>query len=284
MAKVSEKTVDVEVNGKTMKIVVKKPTPTVLSEAQHKGAVVWTKCLRDGILTKKELEALLEDRGIWDGEKKAEQKAITDEITRLERLLFLGQKGSKMKRSQGRDIAVKMREQRVKLTQLLAEKMSMEANTAEALSENAKFDFLVSKCTFDEGGTPYFEDQEDYEAKADGEVAFAAAQALASILYALDEGFESKLPENVFLQKFDFVDEDMSLVNKAGEKVDKDGKRINDEGHYIDDDGHRIDKDGFKLDENGLYVSEITFEDDKEPAKKRRTTKTTKTSSDSKTG
>ena len=39
------------------KVLVKKPSNRVQSEAARIGALVWTKCIKDGVMTKQELDA-----------------------------------------------------------------------------------------------------------------------------------------------------------------------------------------------------------------------------------
>jgi hypothetical protein len=104
---------------------------------------------------------------------------------------------------------------------------------------------------------------EDYRERSDGEIGFAAATALASMLYAVDKDFEAKLPENKFLKMFHFVNEDLSLVNTSGETVDLEGRRIDKQGYYLSAEGNRVDKEGNVLDEFGNYVPQVTYTDDK---------------------
>ena len=48
----NEKTVDVElVDGTKTQVVVKRPSNRITSEAQRRGAVVWNRCIQDGIMT-----------------------------------------------------------------------------------------------------------------------------------------------------------------------------------------------------------------------------------------
>ena len=70
----TERVIDVEVDGADIKVIVKKPSNAVMSAAQRKGALVWTQCIQEGVMTKQELEALLETRGIWTKEKKRKQQ------------------------------------------------------------------------------------------------------------------------------------------------------------------------------------------------------------------
>lgn len=261
MKNISEKVVEVKVdnNGKTeiVKLLVKKPNNVILSQAQRIGAKAWTDCIRDGIMTKKELEKFMRQQGIWDDNKDEQQQKIVQEISDLEKQLYVGNR--KLKTSEGKNIAIQMRIKRNKLRELIAEKLSLEQNTAESLSDNARFDFLVANCTYYENGQRVYKDLEDYKDKADSEIGFSAATALAGLIYSVDKEFEAKLPENKFLKMFNFVNEDLTLVNNKGEMVDADGRRIDENGFYIDDNGNRTDRDGNKLDENGNYVPTVEY-------------------------
>lgn len=260
MAKQKEKTVEVTLdNGSKVKVVVRKPTNKVSGEAQRIGAKVWTDCIRDGIMTKKELEVVMKSNGMWDKAKQEAQDTIIAELRDLEKKLYLGKKGSKMKLSQAKDIAFEMRKKRLELRDLLAQKIELEGNTAESLSENAKFDYLVANCTFYENGKNVYNSVEEYNDKSEDPIAFSAAATLAALMYSLDKDFEEKLPENQFLIKANLVNDDLALVNKDGNRVDTEGRLINDLGQYIDSDGNRVDIDGHPLDADGNYIPQLTY-------------------------
>jgi len=277
MSKDKEKIVEVDINGTKTKILVKKPNNVTLSQAQRIGAKAWTDCVRDGIMTKKELEKFMKEQGIWDDGKDKEQKAIVEEISSLEKRLFIGSQGhTKLKASEGKDIAIKMRMRRSELRDLIAERISLEQNTAESISDNARFDYLVANCTFYENGQKVYNSIDEYQSRADAEPAFTAASTLAAMLYSVDKDFESKLPENKFLKMFNYVNEDLSLVNKDGETVDLEGRRIDKNGFYLNDEGKRVDKDGNLLDETGNYVPTVEYiTEDEEEKKEKRKKKTT---------
>jgi hypothetical protein len=267
MAQDKEKIVEVitkeDGQEKKIKIVVKKPNNAIMSQAQRIRAKAWTDCVRDGIMTKKELQKFMENNGIWDDHKDNKQKKILEDISRLEKELYLVGKGGKLKTSEGKNIAVEMRRKRIELREHIGEKMSLEQNTAESLSDNSQFDFLVANCTFYENGQRVYSSIEDYTARSDNELAFAAANNLAQIMYAIDKDFESNLPENKFLKTFNFVNEELSLVNNKGQTVDVEGRRIDQSGYYVNEEGKRIDKDGNLLDENGNYIPSVTYVDEK---------------------
>lgn len=279
MLKEKEKTVDVKVSQddgseKLVKITVRKPNSALVSQAQRVAAKSWTECLRDGIMTKKELENFMKAQDIWNDEKEKQQKEITQSINDLEKQLYIGSKGKRLSKSEGKRIAIEMRIKRNQLRDLIGERMSLEQNTAESLSDNARFDFLVANCTYDENGQKVYKDLDEYTENSDTEIAFAAATALAQMMYSIDKDFEARLPENKFLKMFNFVNEDLSLVNENGDTVDTTGRRIDRNGYYINDDGKRTDRDGNLLDENGNYILAVEFVDDEEvssespPAKK----------------
>ena len=280
---ITERTIEVEMDGKKEKFFVKRPGNRVSNDSQRKGALVWTQCVREGVMTKKELKKYMIDNGIWDDGKDEAEKNILNEILDLEKELYLGTKVGKMKASDGKDIAIKMRVKRGELRDLLAERVTLESNTAEGLSDNARFDYIVAHCTYNEDGTRVYKDLDDYDARSDSDVAFQAASALAEMIYVVDKDFENKLPENKFLTKYEFVNDELSLIDKKGTTVDTKGRRINSEGHYLDEDGKRVDVDGNLLDEDANYVSQVTFLDDngnpisdsktKKPAKLKRSAK-----------
>ena len=259
-----DKKIPVELeDGKKVTIVVKNPTTGITSRANRIHAKTWTECIQDGIMTKKGLAKFMKENGIWDDEKEKEQLAISQKLVDLERKLFVKKgRSSKVKASEGKKIAVEMRQLRAKLRLLLAERIAMENHTAESIADNAKFDFLVSACTYYENGQKVYNTLEDYINSADSEIAFAAASALASMMYSLDQDFESRLPENKFLKMFNFVDDELSLVGTEGHRVDLEGRRVNSLGQFIDEEGNRVDIDGNPLDEDGNYVPSVTYVDD----------------------
>ena len=258
-------------------IYVVKPNNEVIAKADMLRAKRWNECIQDGIITKKELSVLMEERGIWNKEKSTQEDDISTQIQGLERNLFRGEKGKKPKVSEGKDIAIQMKDLRVRLRELIGERLALEENTAEALSDNVRFDYFVAMCSFyKDTNQKVYSNLEDYNQRSSDEVAFAAASMLGDILYNLDSSFEENLPENKWLKGFDLINEDFGLVNIEGDLVDRGGKKINDLGHYLDDNDKRIDVDGFPLNDDGSYIM-VDYENDldteKPKPKRRKSTK-----------
>ena len=255
-------------DGSKVTIYVVKPSNDTISNADMRRAKVWNDCIQNGILTKKELSTVMEKRGIWDQSKQEKEETINTKMAQLEKDLFRGKDGKKPKVSEGKEIALEMRQLRIDLRNHIAERISLEENTAESLADNARFDYFVSECTFyKDTQKRVYNSLDDYSSKSSDAIAFAAASMLGDLLYNLDSSFEQSLPENKWLKTFNLVDDNLSLVNNDGETVSTDGQVINEEGHYIDKDGQRVDVDGLPLDEEGNYVM-VDYENDLAPAKK----------------
>ena len=264
---------DVEINGEKISIYVRKPSNEDISNADMHRAKIWHKCLRDEIITKKELNVLMEKRGIWDKSKRDKESEIGSEISDMEKALYRGRGNKKPKVSDGKKLAVEMRDLRANLRDLIGERLALEENTAEALSDNARFDYFVSNCTFyKDSDKRVYNSIEDYNTKSSDEIAYAAASMLGNILYNLDTDFEKNLPENKWLRMFELADETGNLVNHDGQRVDATGNVINDLGHYLDKEGARIDIDGNPLDDDGHYLL-ADYENDLAPPKKKRVTR-----------
>ena len=265
-----------------IKIYVQRPNNNLVKLADRHKSKAWNQAIQDDVLTKKELAVLMDKRGIWDETKDKQEDEITHRIVKLEQELYTGDGKSKPKVSEGRDIAIEIRKARMELRDLIAERISLEENTAESLADNARFDFLVAHCTYYENGSRVYNSFEEYNQKSADDIAFAAASALGEILYNLDSSFEKNLPENKFLDKFGLVNDDLSLIDpNTGETIDTEGHRIDEEGYLLDDDGNRIDREGNKINEEGFYDITEEYVNDllvKPKKTRRRATKKEKTS------
>jgi hypothetical protein len=264
------KDIEVKVGDETVKVYVQVPSSHIIQRADRYKAKVWTECIEDGIKTKDELKIIMKKRGIWNSSHSEKEAELVEEIQELEKSLYLGKGSKKSSLEEGKKIAIKMRQLRNSLRELIMEKMNMESNTAEALADNARFDFLVACCTYHENGDNVYNGIDDYNDKSADEIAFAAASALASLMYNYTSDTEKSLPENKWLMHFNLVNEDLSLVNDKKELIDLDGRKINDQGHYINDKGQRIDIEGNLLDKDGNYVIQVDY--DSKPARKTRKT------------
>ena len=269
------KDLEVQKDGKTVKFFIQSPTADVVARADRYRAKIWTECLEDGIKTKEELELMMEQRGIWTKAHQKKQEEIVDQISNLEKELYLSDGEKDLK--DGVSKAIEMRKLGNTLREHIMKKMALEQNSAEALSDNARFDFLVANCTFYENGESVYNGIQDYNQKASDEIAFASASSLAEVMYAYDSSQEDNLPENSWLKQFGLVNEDGSLVDEEKNLVDTEGRKINEFGHYINEKGQRVDVNGNLLDEDGNYIIKAKYKkaSTKRPVRKKRTPKKT---------
>jgi len=85
-----------------------------------------------------------------------------------------------------------------------------------------------------------------------------AASNLAMMLYGIDPDYEKRLPENEFLKKYKFVDNELNFIDKQGRRVDSEGRLVNEDGRYINEEGKLVDVDGNLVDEDGNYIVDFT--------------------------
>lgn len=247
---------------KEIDLCVKRPDHKISREAHAIYARVWRQCAesKDYIL-RENLKKILRENNLWDDEKDKLYVDLNLKIITAEKALKAGGK----KLSEGKQLAFDLADYRFQLQNLVAETNKYDENTAEAQAENARFDFLCSKCIVDpnKDGDPWFESYDDFCARKTEKVAFDGASELAKMIYGMDTDFQKKRPENEFLIKYGFMDDRLRLINKEGNFVDRDNKLINEDGRYVNEKGEFINAGGEKVDEQGnVVVKSDPFIDD----------------------
>ncbi len=256
----NKKIVKIEIGGKEVDLAVLRPNAKQRQEAQK----VYNKAFRDavesGAILRAKIESVMREQKLWDDQKEADLRKLQAAIGEKERKIRSG--GIKL--TEARDLAIQLRRDRAELRALNSERMSLDGNSAEAQADNAQFNFFVSTCTVHANdGKPYFKSYDDYMTREEDPAVGPAANALARMLYNLEEDYEKKLPENQFLLKFKFADDSLHLIDKQGRKVDAEGRLVDDEGRYINEAGEYVDREGNRVDAEGNYlVDEKPFLDD----------------------
>lgn len=249
--KVITKTVKFGEEERTVEIHM--PTPKIEAEANMYSSQVFAKLVKskdeDGnpnYILRAQLNDFMKDAGIYTDEDIKAIEKLGEKIASCEKELSTGGKT----KSQGRKIAIDLRSARYQLLMLLAKRLEYDKNTVEHYAANARMDFLISKCITYEGGVKIFNTVEDYQTDSFMHEALAeVVRDFANMVSDYDPDFDRKLPENKFLLKFGFCNEDLDLVNSDGQKVDEDGDLIDDEGFKIDNTGRRINSEEFELGE-----------------------------------
>ena len=249
-----------DADGKEKVVYVVSPSPSANREAQMEYNRTFKDAIQSGALLKQKLQAVMEEQDVWSEEKQTRYENILEVVMKKERSL---QKGG-IKLSQAKKVALEIRELRIEFRDLIAEKNSMDSNTAEGQADNARFSYLAYACLVDEEGQKVFNNFDHYKDNEDEPFVIEAARELAQVLYGLDPDYEKNLEENQFLQDYEFVDKDLRWIDKEGRYTDIDGKLIDENGRYIDQEGNFIDREGNKVtEEGGLDEGFSPFLDDK---------------------
>jgi len=236
-------------------------------EAQLAYNTAFREALQSGAVLRQKLNQVMQEQGVWDDEKEAEYNGVLQAISDGEKAL--GKGGISL--SEARGVALSIRKSRTEFRGLIAERSSMDGNTAEGQADNERFSHLVYTCILDEKGERLFTSKEEYEENSTEPYVLEVAGQLAEKLYGLDPDYEQNLTENKFLKDYKFSDHELRLVNKEGHLIDIDEKGnerlINEDGRFIayNDDGesHYVDRDGKLVDEEGEYNDEfVPFLDD----------------------
>lgn len=251
-------------NGNKVTVVVRPPTAKDKNGAQLQYLKSFRQALENGAILKQKLDDHLKEQGVWDEAKQKEYEKVLTTINEGERKL---QKGG-IKLEEAKALAFSMKQARLEFRALIAERSVMDANTAESQADNASFDYLASVCIIDSSkGQPIFNSLEDYQDNGDEPYVAAAAGKLAEKLYKLDPNYDKGLPENEFLVKYKFADEELRLINKDGGFVDDEGRLVNEDGRFIDEEGNFVDAEGNPVTEDGKYNDEFSpfLDDDGNP-------------------
>lgn len=241
----------VVVGEETKTFMVRSPSLTDQREAQKVYNQAFTDAIKSKSVVRAKMDDLLEEQGLWNEGKQKEYNDLQKELLEGERKLAKG--GFAL--SEAKKMAIKMREVRSKIRELISVRTSLDNHSAEGQADNARFNYLVSVCVvYKDSDKKYFESLEDYMGRIDDPVALAGAQKLANMIYGLDNDFEKNLPENKFLRKYKFVNDNLRFIDKQGRTVDSEGRLIDENGRYINDNGEFIDKEGNRVDADGEYL------------------------------
>jgi uncharacterized HAD superfamily protein len=260
MSVTNKKQFKVTLDSKEVELCVVRPNV----KQRQEGQKVYNKAFRDavesGAILRGKVNNVMREQNLWDDNKEAEYRKLLEKINGAERKI----KSGGIKLNQAKDLALEMRKDRAELRALTSERSSLDNNTAEGQADNAQFNYWVSSCTvYSETGKTYFGNYEDYLNRDDDPATGQAAGNLAMLLYNLDPDYEKKLPENQFLAKYNFVDEELHLVDKTGRRVDSEGRLVNKDGRYINEAGELIDIHGNRVNQEGDYVVDFSpFLDD----------------------
>lgn len=240
-------TYKIKVNDEEKEVIVNKPSSRIEAEASAYANKVFTKLMNEknddgspAYMLRVNMDQCLIERGIWTDSIASRLMEVTKNIQDLEDKIYKGG----MSKKEGREIALKLKTARLEQIRILSARNQYDENTVEGKVDNAKFDYLVTKCVLFSDGSPIFNSVDEYRYDEDiaGQL-FEAIGDLGSMVSRYDPNFEKKLPENKFLLKYGFVNDDLRYINEDGKLVDIEGKLVDQDGNYIDEEGNPIEVD-----------------------------------------
>ena len=262
MAQRREKTFEYTVvehgQEKKKKATVKYPTNKDNNDAQLEHSRFFAECLEKGVLTSDQMREFKKE----DVERLENGMVDIDfDLADLQQQLEKP-KGKRPSAKEGREIALEMRRKRNKQIQLRTEYASIFRGCAENMAEDHKFEFLISRCTFNQNDKRVYNSYEEYMDSTGDILAIEASRHLAELIHGVVLEHSKKLPESKFLLKYNMVDSEGRLINKKGEFVDSDMRLVDADGYYINEKGQRLDEDGEPIvDEEVEYVDDWDVEE-----------------------
>jgi len=248
------------------KYAVRKPTVEEIRKANEVRSKTFNEALQRGDMLREQLESELRKRKLWSDSREDEYQSLRQSILDGEYKLKKG--GIKL--SNAKKVALEMASARQQMVGLLSSRTDLDSNTCEGKADAARFNYLFAVClVYDDSGESYFDNGlDDYLLNQDDPVALVGASHFYYLLSG-SEDVDSKLPENQFLKRFDFVDEKNRLVDKDGKLVDNEGRHIDQYGNLIrwtgdgDEDFEYVDTEGRTVNDSGDYdVDFVPFLDD----------------------
>lgn len=218
----------IEDNNQEVKLVIRKPQFEDIEAADRIYASKVSSLIREGgtkkLLLRRQLDEYLKSSGVWTQEDETKLNSLQNEIDNLLNRLRRG--GISLK--EGRSIAIQISSKRGELVRLNNKRQVFDDITIESMAESERFDYLVYACTvYKDSGDPYWESFEDMKTDKLSEAYQKASFAAYEAIHNVSPDFEKKLPENKWLKKYNFIDDELNFVDrKTGEKVDRDGNPI----------------------------------------------------------
>lgn len=249
-------------------VIVKRPSIAQTTEGQMVESRTFNEGIRGGNITRGGLRDHMFKTGEWDESKDEELKQLGLKVLAGERQLARGGRdvnGEKFTKQQGRQLCIDIRKWRHDQLVLLARSRELDSHTVEGKAENAKFDYFMSVCVFNEDESVHFDGVDDYLARSilDNVYINKAAGELANMIYNYDPEHEKKKAEHKFLTKYGYAREDGNLVNEDKKLIDDDGKLVDEDGRLIDEAGEFVDINGDRVDKEGSPIEDfVEFEDD----------------------
>lgn len=249
-------------DGTVKKVTIRKPSAKDIDQADTIRAAKVAEIIKskEKILSRYEIDGYLRSNGIWTVE---DEQKVVDINKEIHALLEKLRKGG-LKISEGREIAVSITKKRIEAIRVSSKRRVFDDSTIESQAEHERNDYLAFACTVDnETGEQLWDTWEDFKEDRSSDAYYTCAQNLISVLNDDADEFEKKLPENRWLRKYGFIDDELRYTDrKTGKFVDEDGNPIEKNNKEIIDQiqdlqGEINEESPFVDDETGDKIEEV---------------------------
>lgn len=216
-----------EENGNVIKLKIRQPNYNEIQESNRVYNSKIASLIRDKttqkLLLRQEAEKFLEENGIWTEKEKSRIIELQSQINDLLKKMNRG--GDKLVNA--RKSCIDISDKRKEIVDLWRKRQVIDDATIESVAEIEKIDYLIFASTVNENGDRHWESFEDLRNDKGNPIYQQVAPRAYEIFLNIDPNFEKNLPENKWLRKYNFVDENLSLVDrKTGQFVDRDGNVV----------------------------------------------------------
>ena len=218
-----------EGSNKKVKLAIRQAQYQDYEEADHIyatkiAALVKESSPRKKLLLRSDVDKFLKANGVWTQE---DEDNVAKFRTEIEANLAKLNKGG-MKRSEGKQLAMEITDKRREIIRIMTKRQIFDDVTIESMAENEKVDYLIYICTvYADSGDNYWDSFEDMKNDKLSEAYRKASIIVAETVYNIDPNFERNLPENKWLHKYGYIDDELNYVDpKTGERVNRDGKPV----------------------------------------------------------
>ena len=217
-----------EENGKEIKLAIRRPQYDDIDEADKVYASKVARSVREKgnkkLLLRSEIDSFLRETGVWT---EVDEKAVSSVQKEIDECLGKLKKGG-IKLSEGRQLCLDINDKRKEVMRIMSKRQIFDDTTIESMAEAERTDYLVYTCTvYADSGQNYWESFDDMKNDKLSQVYRTASIKAMQLVYNVNPDFEKKLPENRWMLKYNFVDEDLNYINrKTKEKVDRSGNPV----------------------------------------------------------
>lgn len=244
-------------------LAISKLTPKIKLEGDIHYNNAFSEAIVNKLFLRCQINSMLEERGVFDSKAvKVKTQKLRSELRSLEVQLKSARKeGRKMTKSEGREIALRMRETRKELMNIGGDITRYYNNTVESVSDNERLNYFVYALTVHaDTGKNYWKSYDEFKSD-DSPVKSSAVDAFIKSFYGNDIDAEKDLSENAWLIRHKFMDEKLRLLDEKGRVINSNGHLINDDERLINADGQLVDEFDNLIDDNGNLLAADGWEE-----------------------